>query len=221
MTFPARQSGKLTQTAEFDQKRSVIDHVYQLGKNFMNSLCHPPFSAHTLTIDQNKKYNFLPALSQSSLEEGAKVYMLVGSQGDGAIYYVGQTSKSITKRFYDGFREGNYGWAIANTKYTLLIWNLQDVFEGGIHLEAVEAELVFAARIAQRAWPKLQAGIYFRHIVDQKGYQIAPYLAILMIEQYYDNLQERRTTLSMNDIDIGQEKLSVSHQLKSLILPGT
>lgn len=179
------------------------------------------FSAYTLTIGPQKKYTCAPLLSGSSVAMGEKIYMLVGAQGDGTIYYVGQTMKSIPSRFYNGFRIGKYSWAMENSKYTLLVWDLQAVLSGSAHLEAVEAELVFAARIAQCAWPKCQNGIHFRHIVNAKGYQLAPYFAIEMISQYYDDLQKRNSALGASNINFMAEKESLITQLKSLILPGT
>ena len=176
---------------------------------------------YNLAIGPKKVCAYTPSLAGPSLTSTAKIYMIVAPGFDGTIYYVGQTSQSIPARFADGFREGNYQWAREGESYTLFVWDVQEHADGTLDLQAIEAELVFAVRIAQRAWPKHQAGIYFRHLVDQKGHQTAPYLAIAMIAQYYDNLLYRRDAAGQPELGIGREKESLMETLRTLILPGT
>lgn len=78
---------------------------------------------------------------------------------------------------------------------------------------------MLGTRIAQWGWPQQQTGISFRHIVDERGKQIAPPLATKMMGQFYDHLIG--AAKSPEDADYFQrDKARVLSQMGALRLPG-
>lgn len=148
--------------------------------------------------------------------------MLVGSPNDATIVYVGQTISAIATRFHGGFRAKaryKYQWSVRRGSYQLFVWDLSAYSASRSLLEAVEAELVLGARIAQKGWPKYQTGIHFRHLVDHRGRQIAPRLAIEMMGHFYDHAGTRDDPRDSKALD--QERELVISQMEKLILPGS
>lgn len=176
----------------------------------------------SLSVTGNGKWSTSPTLSGHANKRCEKVYMLVGPPGDATIFYIGQTISAIVTRFRSGFRAKaryKYQWAARPGTYRLLVWDLSAHCFTSSLLEAVEAELVLGVRIAQKGWPMYQTGIHFRHIVDQRGRQIAPRLAIEMMDHFYDHVDTSAIVSGSGHVDKEREK--VLAQMEDLILLGS
>lgn len=176
----------------------------------------------SLTVSDSGKWSTSPALFGHANKRCEKIYMLVGPPGDATIFYVGQTISAIATRFHSGFRAKaryKYQWSVQRGRYRLFVWDLSAHCFTKTLLEAVEAELVLGARIAQKGWPMYQTGIHFRHIVNQRGRQIAPRLAIEMMGHFYDHVATSAIPSDRGYVD--EERKLILSQMEELILPGS
>jgi hypothetical protein len=153
----------------------------------MLPLPFPDLQTYCLTIDPDGSYTVAPTFLSTAVRRCGKIYMLTGPEGDATVHYIGQTSRSMTERIRVGItRQPGYRWAKQAGVYRLLVWILDKQPYASLDLESIEAELVLGVRVAQKAWPKWQTGIKFRHVVNRAGRQLAPHIAIKMLSQYYD-----------------------------------
>lgn len=188
----------------------------------MSLLHESNLEVFSLTVSDGGKWSSSPALAGHANKRGEKIYMLVGPPGDATIFYIGQTISAIATRFHSGFRAKaryKYQWSVRRGSYRLFVWDLSTHCFTKTLLEAAEAELVLGARIAQKGWPMYQTGIHFRHIVDQRGRQIAPRLAIEMMGQFYDHVAASAVSSGPGYVDAERE--NVLSQMEELILPGS
>jgi hypothetical protein len=141
---------------------------------------------YELTITADRQYTTDRPFAGHAAAPSGKIYMLTAPQADATVHYVGRTIDPMRKRLGAHTLSPNYQWATQPNDYRLFVWGFEDYAgESGI-LESIEAELVFCIRVAQKAWPKWQTRIHFRHLVDRLGLQTTPQLAIQMLRQYYD-----------------------------------
>lgn len=179
-------------------------------------------TVYSLSVSADFKWSTTPALSGNANEACGKIYMLAGPSGDATIHYVGQTTAALGTRFKSGFATNgryNYQWSRRPGTYRLFVWHIGAHGASRSLLEAVEAELVLGVRIAQKGWPMYQTGIYFRHLVDQRGQQIAPRLAIEMLNSFYEHLAANATP--RDSVSLERERQSLLSQMRELILPGS
>jgi hypothetical protein len=178
-------------------------------------------SVYSLTVSPGQTWSVASGLSGRAEDPCEKIYMLVGST-DPTIHYVGQTATAISTRFARGFAKTTkypYRWSTQPGQYRLFVWDMADHCSGRTLLEAVEAELVLGTRIAQWGWPQQQTGISFRHIVNERGRQIAPPLAVAMMGHFYDHLIATAVTQEHQDY-FQRDRDRVLSAMQSLRLPG-
>lgn len=188
----------------------------------MTTLLQPSnLSVYALQVNDDLTWAVTPGFAGHANVPGNKIYMLCSAVQDMTIYYIGQTSRTMKARFDAGFASSRspYRWSQRAGRYRLLVWDLRVPCPDRTLLEAVEAELVLAARISQIGWPQLQTGISFRHIIDGDGWQSAPRLAIEMMGQFYDHLSS--VFGAGNNMHVASNRQRVLDMMKDLILPGS
>lgn len=178
-------------------------------------------SVFSLTVGPNQTWSVASGMSGRAEDKCEKIYMVVNGT-DPTIQYVGQTASAMSTRFSRGFAKGAkypYRWSKQPGLYRLFVWDMDGHCSSRSLLEAVEAELVLGTRIAQWGWPQQQTGISFRHIVNERGKQIAPPLAIVMMGQFYDHLIGAAKAAEDADY-LQRDKTRVLSVMQALRLPG-
>ncbi|EJL6335992.1 hypothetical protein NMR55_003086 [Vibrio cholerae] len=140
--------------------------------------------------------------SKSDLSNGGKIYLLAYPEELGSVAYVGQTTRSIKKRFYDGVIRQGYKWSQCSNHFYLFVWDV-DTYTGKVsrELDCIESELTYAARVNQGAWPLHQTAIKFRWFGQSQTARFAPEIAKKMMNELYDYLAKKA-----NDVNLVEEQ---------------
>ena len=166
-----------------------------------------PANIYKLTIkkvNDNKSEYLVETLNGNNgfahqdLSQGGKIYMVIYPDELGSTAYVGQTKRSMEKRFYDGVKRQGYKWAQSSSLFFLFVWDVNDFTRDASHeLDSIESELTFACRLNQGAWPLLQTSIKFRWFRQSETAKNAPYIVIKMMNNLYDFLSQKSNNIKL------------------------
>lgn len=115
---------------------------------------------HRIYMEGRELASFVKPDNQSRLP---KLYVV---KSDSEIVYVGQTTRNMRRRLYDGLQaqgKGGYHgymWKDLSSVY-ILIWCFEGKDER--YIETLEGELVFLLRTRTGQWPKGQMEIHFHN----------------------------------------------------------
>ncbi|MCM5511623.1 hypothetical protein [Vibrio sp. SCSIO 43169] len=134
----------------------------------------------------------------ADLTDGGKIYLLAYPEELGSVAYVGQTIRSIEKRFYNGVVRQGYKWAQSSNLFYLFVWDV-DTYTGKVsrELDCIESELTYAARVNQGAWPLHQTAIKFRWFGQSQTARFAPAIAQQMMNELYDYLAKKASDVQL------------------------